>query len=99
MLPSNLITRVADFLSSHETFVVGGAVRERLLARAISDYDLVLPQEPSGVAKSLAAKMGGSAFPLDTEHGISRVAFPDNIHLDLAQRQGASWESDLDRRD
>ncbi len=96
---SPLIKQAVDFLSSHETYVVGGAVRERLLNRGISDYDLILPSDPTLVAQRFAAKMGGTAFPLDLENGISRVAFPGNIHIDLAKRQGKDRDEDLDRRD
>jgi tRNA nucleotidyltransferase/poly(A) polymerase len=60
--------------------------------------DSILPSDPTAVAKSLAAKLGGTAFPLDAENGIVRVAFP-NVHIDLAKRQGLSWDQDLDRRD
>ncbi len=80
-------------------FVVGGAVRDRLLKRPTSDIDLIVPKDPAAAAEKIARAMGGSAFPLDAERGIIRVAFPDGPHLDLAQIQGGSLEADLKRRD
>jgi tRNA nucleotidyltransferase/poly(A) polymerase len=99
MTTSAPIKQTIDFLSSHNAYVVGGAVRERLLGMPSSDYDLVIASDPANISKSLAGKLGGSSFCLDAEHGISRVALSGQFHIDLAKRQGDSQDADLDRRD
>ncbi len=94
-----LLQTVKDILSTTEAFVVGGAVRNRLLNRPILDFDIILPKDPSLYAKAMAEKLGGSFFPLDVERGVIRVSLSDGFHFDLAQRQGEFWADDLDRRD
>ncbi|MCB4755780.1 MAG: HD domain-containing protein [Elusimicrobia bacterium] len=94
-----LLSQVADLLSTTETYVVGGAVRDRLLKRPLTDLDVVLPTDPTTFSKVVAERLGGSQFPLDTERGVVRVAFPKSLHIDFAKRQGNSWTEDLNRRD
>lgn len=79
--------------------VVGGAVRDRLLGRPLLDIDFILPIDPTPLAKKVAARLGGSSFPLDEERGIVRVKLPSGIHFDFAKWQGKTLEEDLDRRD
>ncbi len=79
--------------------VVGGAVRDRLLALPLLDIDLILPVDPAPLAKKVAAALGGASFPLDEERGIVRVKLPGGIHLDFARWQGRTLEEDIDRRD
>ena len=84
---------------SGAAFVVGGAVRDRLLSRPYTDIDVIVPENPKAVADKIAVSTGGTAFALDEERGIQRVTMKDGSTLDIAQQQGGSLESDLDRRD
>ncbi|MEX2502755.1 MAG: HDIG domain-containing metalloprotein [Trueperaceae bacterium] len=81
--------------------VVGGAVRDALLGQEPRDVDWLV-HDPEGAARSLADRLGGSAFPVDPVRGHWRVvrAPSDNrpATLDLAPLRGA-LEDDLAGRD
>jgi len=94
-----ILSKIPGILPEQETYVVGGAVRDRILGRPITDVDLLLEKNPAQWGMILAEKLEGTAFPLDIERGITRITIPGNLHLDLAKRQGPSLEADLDRRD
>ena len=52
--------------------LVGGAVRDALLGRPLHDLDWLVP-DPEAAARSDAAALAGSAFPLDLGRGHWRV--------------------------
>lgn len=79
--------------------VVGGAVRDRLLNRPTLDFDVVVDKNPKKIADIIAKSFNGTAFPLDEERGIVRVALKSGIHADIAKIQGPTFEADIDRRD
>jgi tRNA nucleotidyltransferase/poly(A) polymerase len=60
-----------------ETYVVGGAVRDALLNRPISDLDLISPYDPTTLAKKFARQIGGHWFWLDEGRCQSRVVVND----------------------
>ncbi|HEY2437047.1 MAG TPA: HD domain-containing protein [Solirubrobacteraceae bacterium] len=83
-----------------KAWLVGGAVRDRLLGRRTSDYDVVLPGDPAEVAKALARRAGGHAFELSGEFGVWRVVSRDGTwQLDLLPLAGRTIEEDLAKRD
>jgi tRNA nucleotidyltransferase (CCA-adding enzyme) len=81
-------------------YLVGGSVRDALLQRYRHppDLDFVLPEGAIATAKEIANLYDGGFVVLDQERGIARVVF-DQGTLDLANREGASLETDLQRRD
>jgi hypothetical protein len=81
------------------TWVVGGAVRDAVLGRAITDVDLATEGEPSALARAVASACGGPAFPLSEEFGAWRVIAAKGFVCDVSPLQGASIEDDLARRD
>jgi poly(A) polymerase len=86
-------------LAGTPAWVVGGAVRDRLLGRPTVDLDLVAPGEPSAHARVLARACGGGAFRLSEQHAAWRVLSPDGAwHVDLMPLEGGI-EEDLARRD
>jgi putative nucleotidyltransferase with HDIG domain len=85
-----------------EGWLVGGAVRDRLLKRPTSDYDVVLAHEDGveAVARALGSATGGFAFALSEAFGAWRVVARDRSwQLDLMPLEGGSIEDDLARRD
>lgn len=89
-------------LTEHEapTWLVGGAVRDRLLQRATADFDITVdgPSEP--VARRVARTAGGVAFALSEAFGAWRVVAHDRSwQLDVLRLDGATIEEDLARRD
>ena len=85
--------------ASASVWVVGGAVRDAILGRPITDIDLVTSGDPAAVARAVAAGAGGPAFPLSEEFGAWRVIADPGFVCDVSPLQGDSIEDDLSRRD
>jgi tRNA nucleotidyltransferase (CCA-adding enzyme) len=81
-------------------YVVGGAVRDRLLGRvrAELDLDLAISTGAVDVARRLAREYQAGFVLLDAERQIARVVFP-GMTVDIAQLDGADILQDLARRD
>ncbi len=82
--------------------LVGGAVRDLLLGRAVNDYDFVVgarPQELIEAIKELSCAAGCTVIPLDKERGVIRYCFSADFFVDVAVWQGESLEADLRLRD
>lgn len=81
-------------------WVVGGAVRDAVLEREVTDLDLAVSGDPASAAKALASAAGGHAFELSAEFGMWRVVGADRSwQADLTTLRGGSIESDLAARD
>jgi poly(A) polymerase len=81
-------------------WLVGGAVRDRLLGRSTNDYDVVLSGETRGPACSLARAVRGHAFKLSDGFGAWRVIARDRSwQVDLLPLSGEAIEDDLAQRD
>jgi putative nucleotidyltransferase with HDIG domain len=83
-----------------EAWLVGGAVRDRLLGRETSDFDLAVSGEVRALAIELGRAADGHAFLLSEEFGAWRVRARDQRwQVDLTPLQGETLEQDLARRD
>ena len=83
-------------------WLVGGAVRDRLLGRATDDVDLVVDGDVRGRrrARRSRAPPAAPAFELSDAFGAWRVIGPDRAwQVDLTPLQGGSLEADLALRD
>ena len=80
-------------------WVVGGAVRDAMLGRPITDVDLVVAGEPEAAARAIAGAARGPAFPLSEEFGAWRVIPRGGFVCDVSPLQGGSIEDDLAMRD
>jgi tRNA nucleotidyltransferase/poly(A) polymerase len=89
-----------EFLTRHavDAHFVGGAVRDRLLGRAIHDFDLVVAGDALALARQLADHLRGAYVPLDVEHATGRVVLRD-AQVDVGQQRGGSLIEDLRLRD
>jgi putative nucleotidyltransferase with HDIG domain len=65
-------------------WLVGGAVRDRLLGRSTDDYDVVVDSDARQAARELARVTGAHAFALSEEFGVWRVV-----------ARGHSWQVDV----
>jgi hypothetical protein len=83
-------------LSGAEAYVVGGAVRDRLLGRPVLDLDIAC-REPERAATALGRRAGGAVFLLSGRHGAWRVAL-EALTIDFTLLRG-SIEEDLAGRD
>jgi poly(A) polymerase len=81
-------------------WLVGGALRDRLLGRATSDYDVVVTGRPGVLARRLAREVNGYAFKLSEGFSVWRVISRErDWWLDLLPMNGRTIEDDLAARD
>lgn len=84
-------------LQSLPIYVVGGCLRQKLLALPIDDYDLILPRGAIALAEKLAHKFDLNWIILDRERDMARL-FCAGVTLDFAA-YGDCLEVDLGQRD
>lgn len=88
---------------STPVYLVGGAVRDALLARPSHDLDFALPENALPVARQVANAIGGAFYPLDEARNYGRVVFTAEdgarLVIDFSVYQGPDLESDLRGRD
>ena len=83
-----------------EAWLVGGAVRDRLLGRTTGDYDVAVTADARQLARTLARATRAHAFELSEGFGAWRVIAPDRSwQLDLLPLAGETIEEDLGKRD
>ena len=95
-----LNTLAADF--GVQAYLVGGAVRDRLLGRAAHDVDLAVAGDVFAFSRYIAAELAGSCIPLDRVNGTARVVLKnrdDAVRIDISQLKGADIADDLAKRD
>jgi poly(A) polymerase len=88
-------------LADRPAWLVGGAVRDRLLGRALIDLDLVVDGDPEQAARAIAGAAGRAAcFALSEDFGAWRVVARDRAwQADIEQLRGGTLEADLLLRD
>lgn len=85
---------------AEDAWLVGGALRDRLMGRPTSDYDVALRGEPRRLARAVARSAGGHAFGLSESFGSWRVVARDHSwQVDLLPLVGETIEQDLEHRD
>lgn len=91
---------VRDALRGEDAWLVGGAVRDRLMGRPLGDIDVVVAADVRAAARHLALRTGGPAFPLNDDYGAWRVMGPEREwQVDLCPQRGGSIDADLALRD
>ena len=81
-------------------WIVGGALRDQLLGRPVTDVDVAVEGDPQAPARALAAEVGGPVFPLSEAFGAWRVIDRAAARIyDVATLQGPTIEDDLALRD
>ena len=96
----SLVDAARALFAGAEAWIVGGAVRDRLLGRATTDLDLALPAEPKDAARALARATGGAAFRLSGAFGAWRVVGDGGAwHIDLVVLRDGDIRADLAARD
>ena len=96
------ISQLVEALRPREVFLVGGAVRDLILGRAIKDFDFLFDGSATlllSLQSHLQEVMGATVIVLDSEFGILRVCRRGEEDLDLAACQGDTVLQDLARRD
>jgi poly(A) polymerase len=81
-------------------WIVGGAVRDRLLGRDTTDLDIALAGDPKPAARAIAHAGGGTAFELSGAFGAWRVVgHGHSWHVDVVRLRDDNLEADLGARD
>lgn len=87
-------------LAGHPAWLVGGPVRDALLARPVEDVDIVVTAAPEAAARAIAARGDAHLFPLSERFGAWRVIARDRAwQADVAPLRGGSIQADLALRD
>jgi putative nucleotidyltransferase with HDIG domain len=82
------------------TWIVGGAVRDAVLGREVTDLDLAVAGDPGAAARTIAGEIGEHAFELSAEFRTWRVVAKERgWQIDVTALRGESIESDLAERD
>jgi tRNA nucleotidyltransferase/poly(A) polymerase len=85
-----------------EVYLVGGAIRDMLLNRAVHDLDFAVDGDAIGVARRVADACGADVYVLDAERQAARVLVPGEdppFVLDFSRFRSPSIEGDLRGRD
>jgi tRNA nucleotidyltransferase/poly(A) polymerase len=88
-----------------DLYVAGGAVKDCLLGRPISDVDIVFPPEAAGIAARFAGRTGATRIVLrqdEPDKMMERVVVRqgnESLLFDFTACRGPSIESDLGNRD
>ncbi len=88
-------------LGGAEAWLVGGAVRDRLMGRSGRDHDIVVAADPEDAARAVARAAGRAvSFALSEEFGAWRVSARDGSwQLDVDPLRAPTIEGDLALRD
>lgn len=104
-MPERYLESLKWFLKKgYDLYVVGGAVKDRLLGRPVTDIDILVPPPCADVASVFAGKWGGTRFSLGekprekTERVVIKTT-AGHLVFDFSGMRGASVEEDLGRRD
>ncbi len=84
---------------NHEVYLVGGAVRDALLGRAVRDMDLTLAADGLALGRKLADRLRCPFVPLDDTDRTGRVVLRRGFTIDISSFKGNALETDLRKRD
>ena len=93
------INRLARQLE-YPVYLVGGTVRDHLLGKPCSDYDLTAVNAPE-IARAWSQQSKMTRVPLDETpgHETYRVVLQPNLYFDFTTLQDHTIENDLSQRD
>lgn len=92
-----LAERLREVLVGEEAWLVGGALRDELLGRAVLDIDVAC-RDPERAARAFARLGAGVPFPLSERHGAWRSVLEDGRTVDFTPLPNGI-EDDLGTRD
>ncbi len=103
-IPNSAVLQTLEEIvrESHQSYVVGGAVRDMLLGAGVLDWDVVTDLDGFTLARHLAQSRPAELtfVALDEERGVGRVVVRDGRDvIDIAQIQENCISRDLLQRD
>ena len=81
------------------TYIIGGSVRDLLLGRTPTDYDIAVTGNPEQFAEKLIAKSDGHLVRLGKPGQMIIRVISDDIIFDITSLNGTSIEDNLNQRD
>ncbi|MBN2298885.1 MAG: CCA tRNA nucleotidyltransferase, partial [Deltaproteobacteria bacterium] len=82
------------------TFLVGGCIRDMLLGRSPSDFDIVTFCDVWEKARQISERFASTAFWMDKERGVARIVIHGSGQtIDVSAPKGADICADLKKRD
>lgn len=100
MTAADPLAIACEALAGTTAWLVGGAVRDRLLDRPTSDLDLAVAGDVEAAARTLGRAARGAVFPLSEDFGAWRVVARGGAwQADLSPLLGETIEHDLAQRD
>lgn len=88
-----------DIPRADGVYIVGGSVRDLLLGRLPTDYDIAVLENPEKFARMIAKRINGHLTHIGkSDQMVIRVSSGDTI-FDIASVNGSSIEDDLNQRD
>jgi poly(A) polymerase len=97
---SPIVALARRALGGEGVWIAGGAVRDAVLGRAVTDLDLAVAGDPVAAAKAIAREGGGHAFELSAEFATWRATAADRSwQVDATALRGETIEADLAERD
>ena len=81
------------------TYIIGGSVRDLLLGRTPTDYDIAVTGNPEQFAKKLIDKSDGHLVRLGKPDRMTIRVISGDIIFDITSLNGASIEDNLNQRD
>jgi poly(A) polymerase len=95
-----VIEILREALQDEPAWLVGGALRDRLLGRPTPDLDVAVEGDVRSAARRVGRALGGATFELSDQFGAWRVVARDrDWQVDIVPLQGGSLEADLALRD
>ncbi|MCX8061277.1 MAG: HD domain-containing protein [Anaerolineales bacterium] len=98
-----ILQTVRAIVGSTSTYLVGGAVRDRLLGKPVYDFDFFVSKDALHIARKVANILAGAFYPLDEKRQYGRVIWNsstgERLKIDFALQVGESIEADLHHRD
>jgi poly(A) polymerase len=97
---SDALSAAREALSGERAWLVGGAVRDRLLGRTVTDFDVAIDGDAETAARRVARAARGTPFALSDAFGAWRVVGRDQgWQVDLVGLRDGDLDADLAARD
>lgn len=101
---SEIVIQLSRYATpSSPLYLVGGAVRDSILTKPCTDYDIVCSQDPRLVARKFANEYNGDFFIMDEDRDTCRVLIDysssTRVVVDFTAMRGAEIREDLSKRD
>ena len=95
------IQQLIDLIQQQQqsAWLVGGALRDLVLQRKVSDLDLATSGDPTPLAQAWSRQVGGRWFWLDQSRQQSRVLVSDRLEVDFCPLRAATICEDQQLRD